>query len=179
MRNLYFLRTDDGVYPYFIEILKEGYPHIFFEKTAEIFLTQPQMTGNVLERDGLAEMIFYISDDVPDAVKGHTVGCGCVSGRLYGEGPDEAGQYLHNQAFRFHKIRRCIAQIEAGNIFHQLTDKEIFRELFIRDLVGNTFNPIQVDIRPDDDKRKRKCLQSVPYDEIEIRGTHRWKNRRI
>lgn len=54
----------------FVDVFKKGHAHIFFEEPTEVFPGKTELVSAVLKRNGVMEMLLYISNDCPETVVG-------------------------------------------------------------------------------------------------------------
>ena len=118
-------------YPDFIQILEEGHPYIFFEKTAEGLLPKSSPVCDVPERDRLLVVLLHVGDDIPQAVDCEPVPLFVRGQHAGGKVPYEAGQHLQGQALRFQVKGGGVLDVEPGHIFKELADLQVGRKIFV------------------------------------------------
>ena len=57
------------------------------------------------------------------------------------------GKHLHDDPLCFHEKCRRVFNVQTGEIFHALTDGQVFRKLFVGDLIGNAVDLVKLDVR--------------------------------
>ena len=60
--------------------------------------------------------------------------------------PDQTGQHLQNDSLSLHQICLHVFDVQPGQLLHQLTDREIFGELLIGNVIRNTTDLIEIQI---------------------------------
>ena len=114
-----------------VQILEEGHPYIFFEKTAEGLLPKSSPVCDVPERDRLLVVLLHVGDDIPQAVDCEPVPLFVRGQHAGGKVPYEAGQHLQGQALRFQVKGGGVLDVEPGHIFKELADLQVGRKIFV------------------------------------------------